>query len=113
MIITIAIGESNLSNYTEEVTAYIVQRYVETPSRDTVESLADELQKSIKSIIGKLSREGVYVRENYKTKAGLDPITKLELVTDISIGLKIPLERLQGLEKAPKAVLQELVKSLT
>ena len=41
-------------------TKHIIEAYQKNPNRDTVEMLADELQKSVKSIIGKLSREGVY-----------------------------------------------------
>ena len=47
-------------NYTEDQTKHIIEAYQRNPNRDTVEMLADELQKSVKSIIGKLSREGVY-----------------------------------------------------
>ena len=49
-------------NYTERETEYIVTGYKENPSMVTVQSLAEELGKSTKSIIGKLSREGVYER---------------------------------------------------
>ena len=50
-------------NYNEEQTKHIVEAYQSNPNRETVEALAKELSKSIKSIIGKLSREGVYRRE--------------------------------------------------
>jgi len=50
-------------NYSEDITKYMVSEYTENPSRATVEKLAEELNKSIKSVIGKLSREGVYRRE--------------------------------------------------
>ena len=46
----------------------MINQYNETPTRETVERLADELNKSIKSIIGKLSREGVYKKTEYLTK---------------------------------------------
>jgi len=93
-------------NYNEEQTKRVVEAYQDNPSRETVESLADELQKSIKSIIGKLSREGVYRREIYKTKAGELPVTKLEIVSSIAESLEVEAENLAGLEKAPKAVLK-------
>ena len=57
-------------NYTEDQTKHIIQAYQRNPNRDTVEMLAEELEKSVKSIIGKLSREGVYRREIYKAKSG-------------------------------------------
>ena len=63
-------------NYTEEQVSYMVKEYEASPTRDTVDALAEELNKSVKSIIGKLSREGVYKKTVYKTKTGEDPITK-------------------------------------
>ena len=47
-------------NYTAEQVKMMTNAYTENPSRATVEKLSEELDKSIKSIIGKLSREGVY-----------------------------------------------------
>ena len=71
-------------NYTEEQTKYIVKEYQDCPERKTVEFLAEELGRSIKSIIGKLSKEGVYRREGYRTKTGEAPITKAEIVMSIA-----------------------------
>jgi len=71
----------------------------------TVEELAVELGRSKRSIIGKLSRMGIYVKIEYTTKAGLKPISKLELVDIISEHLGVNLE---GLEGAPKGVLEKL-----
>ena len=99
-------------NYTEEQTAHIKEQYLANPNRVTVEKLADELNKSVKSIIGKLSREGVYRREIYKTKSGELPVTKVEIVSNIADSLGIEVESLAGLEKAPKATLKKLEESL-
>lgn len=95
-------------NYSEAQTKYIIEEYSEAPNRETVERLAGELDKTIKSIIGKLSREGVYRREVYKTKTGEDPVTKDQLVREIEDALGFNTEDLAGLEKAPKAVLKQL-----
>ena len=95
-------------NYNEEQTKYIVERYTDLPRTETVEHLAEELGKSTKSIIGKLSREGVYQRATYKNKTGELPITKVELVNNIAENLGIEVENLLGLEKAPKATLKYL-----
>ena len=92
-------------NYNEEQTKRIVEAYQSSPNRETVEALAKELSKSIKSIIGKLSREGVYRREIYKTKTGELPVTKVEIVANIADDLGLEVESLLGLEKAPKATL--------
>mgnify|MGYP005676383651 FL=1 len=95
-------------NYTERETEYIVTGYKENPSMVTVQSLAEELGKSTKSIIGKLSREGVYERAIYKNKSGDLPITKVEIVSSIADNLGVEVESLVGLEKAPKATLRTL-----
>lgn len=95
-------------NYTEEVTEYIVEQYKASPSMETVQYLADELGKTTKSIIGKLSREGVYKRAVYKSKSGELPITKVELVSNIADNLGIEVETLAGLEKSPKSALKAL-----
>ena len=94
-------------NYTEEQVKYMVEAYRDNPSRETVDDLAEELNKSVKSIIGKLSREGVY-----KTKTGEDPITKKELVEELASLLDISANSIVGLEKAPKADLKNLVLTL-
>jgi len=95
-------------NYTEENTAYIVESYRQKPEFRTVEYLAETLGKSTKSIIGKLSREGVYQRAIYKSKTGEAPVTKIELVITIAENLGIEVEDLVGLDKSPKAALKTL-----
>ena len=95
-------------NYTDEQTQYMVEHYTSCPSMETVEYLAEKLGKTTKSIIGKLSREGVYKRAVYKSKSGESPITKLELVSNISENLGVEIESLVGLDKAPKATLKAL-----
>ena len=95
-------------NYTKEQTEYITVRYKDRPQMETVEHLANELGKSTKSIIGKLSREGVYERAIYKSKGGELPVTKNEIVCNIAENLGIEVEHLAGLEKAPKSTLKTL-----
>ena len=95
-------------NYNEQTTQYMLEKYTADPTRQTVEDLAVELSRSVKSIIGKLSREGVYRREIYKTKTGELPVTKVEIVSNIADDLGIEVESLLGLEKAPKATLKKL-----
>ena len=99
-------------NYNEEQTQYLVNEYVNDPTKATVDRLAQEMEKSPKSIIGKLSREGVYRRSVYKTKTGESPVTKEQLVRDIEDVLGINHESLTGLEKSPKNILKQLRDSL-
>jgi|TARA_B100002019_G_C21061381_1_gene494276 N-methylhydantoinase B/oxoprolinase/acetone carboxylase alpha subunit len=95
-------------NYTEAQVKHMVAEYSANPTRETVENLADELEKSIKSIIGKLSREGVYKKTEYTTKTGEKPITKIELVEELAELLELETTVLAGLEKAPKTALKAL-----
>ena len=99
-------------NYKEEQVNYMVRAYEVEPTRATVDALADELNKSVKSIIGKLSREGVYKKTVYKTKTGEDPVTKKELVEELAGILDISADSIVGLEKSPKADLKNLVLTL-
>ena len=90
------------ANYTKEQVSYMTNVYVAFPERETVENLAKELDKSVKSIIGKLSREGVYQKAIYKTKTGEVPVTKEQLIKNIAVLLEIDSSKIMGLEKAPK-----------
>ena len=96
-------------NYTEKEVQFMIAEYQNDTSRDPVDKLATELNKSVKSIIGKLSREGVYKKAVYRTKTGELPITKAELVIELAELFEVDSERLLGLEKAPKQDLKHLV----
>jgi hypothetical protein len=95
-------------NYTPEQVAWMSNLYNLTPSRQTVEDIANILEKSTKSVIGKLAREGIYKKAEYISKTGEKPVTKIQLVNALAINLNIPIESLEGLEKAPKGVLKLL-----
>ena len=99
-------------NYTQDQVEYIVNQYRLEPTRETVEKLSLELEKSVKSIIGKLSREGVYRKTEYTTKTGEKPITKSQLVHEIATLLELNPNALEGMEKSPKSALLTLRASL-
>ena len=101
-----------MSSYTEEQTQMMVGACLDQPTRETVDNLAEELGRSTKSIIGKLSREGVYRREVYVSKTGEAPITKVEIVNNIAESLGLENTTLAGLEKSPKAALRNLEKAV-
>ena len=104
------------ANYTDEQVQYMVDKYTAQPNRETVDKLAEKLNKSIKSIIGKLSREGVYQKAIYRTKTGEIPMTKGEIIVKVAEILEAEYNRLAGLEKSPKQDLKylyELVRGLT
>ena len=97
------------ANYTEEQVTVMVAWYTAEPTRETVETIAKEMDKSTKSVIGKLSREGVYQKAEYLSKTGQRPVTKKQMVTLIAQELVGDSDKLMGLEKAPKADLKYLL----
>ena len=96
-------------NYTDEMVAQMTEAYVANPTRETVEVLATSMGKSVRSVIAKLSREGVYVAQPKVTKTGEPVVRKQELVVALQdhFGIAIP-----TLVKASKADLQRLVDSI-
>ena len=90
------------ANYTEEQVQVMVAWYTAEPTRDTVDTIAKEMDKSIKSVIGKLSREGVYQKQVYKTKTGEVPMAKADIIGNLAELLEIDSSKIMGLEKAPK-----------
>ena len=100
-------------NYTEEQAKEMVQLYLAalaSGDQDTIiDKLATRYNKPAKSIIGKLSKEGVYVKKVYRTKRGGVPITKKEMIAGLAQIINADPEKLQGLEKAPKIDLEYLI----
>jgi hypothetical protein len=101
---------ANAKNYTEEMVNQMTEAYTENPSRDTVDALAEQFGKTTRSIIAKLSREGVYVAQPRTTKSGEPVVAKAELVAQIAdhFGIEVP-----TLVKAGKQDLQRLVDAIS
>lgn len=98
-----------MEKYSTEQTEHIKQTYLSNPTRDTVNSLAAEYDKPVRSIVGKLSKEGVYKKTLYRSKTGEVPTNKDEIVEYIATAMSTPSTELEGLEKAPKAVLKRIL----
>jgi len=79
--------------------------YCDNPCMETVLKLCTILNKPKKSIISKLSKDGLYLTRGYVTKLGETPVTKLQIVRSVEDALDI---KLPGLDKAPKATLKVL-----
>lgn len=97
-------------NYTEQDVLKLHDLY--DGSTDSVELLVQVLEKSKRSVIGKLAKEGIYKKTGYITKTGDAPVTKKEMVHDIATVLEMDYEELVGLEKSPKAGLKNLQRGL-
>jgi hypothetical protein len=97
-------------NYTDEMVNTMTEQYAANPTRETVDALADQFGKTTRSIIAKLSREGVYVAQPRTTKSGEPVISKSELVATINehFGIEMP-----TLVKAGKQDLQKLVDAIS
>ena len=93
-------------NYTDEMVAEMHELYTANPTRETVDMIAENFGKSVRSVIAKLSREGIYVSQPRVTKTGEPVVRKAELVAQIEehFGVELP-----TLVKASKADLQELL----
>lgn len=96
-------------NYTPEQTAQIVADYQAGVS---TEQIAQNLGKSVRSIVAKLSREGVYEKKVYKTKTGA-PVVKKDAHADaIGAILKLTENETESLTKANKTALEKIFQAL-
>ena len=96
-------------NYTKEMEASMMAEYKMNPTRATVDVIAEDLGKSVKSVIAKLVTLKVYVKAVKTTKTGKPVIRKTALVEKINahFGFEMP-----SLVKATKADLQNMVDNL-
>jgi len=97
-------------NYSDEMVNEMHSLYEANPTRETVEILAEKFGKSVRSIIAKLSREGIYVSQPRVTKTGEPVVRKAELVAQIEDHFEI---EVPTLVKASKADLQTLISMIS
>ena len=97
-------------NYTPEQTAVLVSRYVD--EKISVELLANEFGKSVRSIVAKLSREGVYEKKVRTTKTGEKIVKKDEHADAIGAILRLPENDIESLTKANKSALKAIFTAL-
>lgn len=90
-------------NYTEEQTVELVNAY---KAGEAVEALALNLGKSVKSIVAKLSREGVYKAKAHQPST--TRVTKADLVNKIATELQLDAAKLETLAKASHEALELL-----
>lgn len=95
---------STATQYTAEQTATLVEGYT---SGASVEALATTMGKSVRSVIAKLSREGLY---KAKAKASAtERVTKAQLIEQLAARFEVSAESLESLEKATKEALMLVV----
>ena len=92
-------------NYTPEMTALIVDQYENGTS---IEDIAVQVVKSVRSVRSKLVREGVYVAKPKVVSRKVEGPTKKELLVELSqTGYNV-----SGLEGATKDAIAHLMTAL-
>jgi phage terminase large subunit-like protein len=97
-------------NYTEEMVARMQEVYSANPTRATAETLAEEMDKPVRSVIAKLSNMGIYKAQARVTKSGAPVVRKEDIVAQIqaTVGVEVP-----TLAKATKQDLQTLLSAIS
>lgn len=96
-------------NYTAEQTAKMVADYT---AGVTVEAIAAELGKTVRSVVAKLSREKVYKAKTYTTKNGEKVEKKDETADAIGRVLGLSDGEVDSLTKANKTALRKIFAAL-
>ena len=96
-------------NYTEEMVSTMTDQYNANPTRETVDVLAKQFGKTTRSIIAKLSREGIYKAQPRTTKTGEPVISKAQYVSAINSHFEVELPTLVKAGKQDLAKLAEVL----
>lgn len=100
-------AETKVVNYTPEQTAKVVADY---QAGMTVEAIAEAVGKTARSVIAKLSKEGVYVAKG--KAAGKRDMLKSEMVAEIAKFVGKTDEQVESLEKATGPALMAVLTQL-
>lgn len=96
-------------NYTAEQTAEVLSLYA---AGTDVAEIAERFGKTARSIIAKLSREGVYQKKTYTTKTG-EAVQKKDQTADaIGAILRMTESEIESLTKANKTALKKIFDAL-
>lgn len=98
--------------YTPEQTEICLSKYKANPSPETIAILCDELGKSKRSVIAKLTKAGLYSRKPYVSKTGEPPRTKESIATEIGELVQLQDFETDSLTKASKSCLLKILKFL-
>ena len=96
-------------NYTPEQTVAMVADY---QAGLTTAAIAEKMGKTVRSIVAKLSREGVYQKKEYVSKTG-EKVQKKDATADaIGAVLKMTESEIESLTKANKTALVKIFTAL-
>ena len=93
-------------NYTPEQTMKMVADY---QAGFTVEVIAESLGKTVRSVVAKLSREGVYQKKVYVSKTGEKPVKKDTTAEQIGVLVGLSEGEVDSLTKANKTALAKIL----
>lgn len=96
-------------NYSPEMTAKMLADYA---AGVTVESIAESMGKTVRSVVAKLSREGVYKKKEYVTKTGERPVKKDFHADEIGKIVGLSEGEVDSLTKANKTALVKILEAL-
>jgi Tfp pilus assembly protein PilP len=96
-------------NYTAEQTAKMIADY---QSGFSVETIAENLGKTVRSVVAKLSREKVYKAKTYVSKTGEKPVKKDVHADAIGSILRLNENDIESLTKANKNALEAIFSAL-
>lgn len=100
---------SKIVNYTPEQTLQMVADYQAGVS---VETIAMNMGKTVRSVVAKLSREKVYIAKQYVSKTGEKPVKKDIHAEMIGRILNLPENDVDSLTKANKNALKVIFDAL-
>lgn len=95
--------------YTEAQTAELREAYLSNPSVQTVEQFAEKFGKSVRSIVAKLSREGIYKKKEYVSKTGEKPVKKEALADEFQQIFGLTESEADSITKANKTALKKIL----
>ena len=98
-------------NYTAEQVTKMVAAYVDAPTQNTIDVLAEELNKTVRSVRQKLVREGVYQKAEKPAPAPKqEGPTKAELLEQFASFEAVPADfPMDALGGATKPAIEALV----
>ncbi len=96
-------------NYTPEQTSAMLNDYAAGVS---VETIAAAVGKSVRSVVAKLSREGVYQKKTYTTKTGEAVVKKDALADKLAMLASLTEAEADSLTKANKTALAKIIAAI-
>lgn len=98
-----------VENYTAEMTATVKADFA---AGVPVAQIAEKVGKSLRSVVAKLSREGVYTKKAYVAKDGSKAETKAAILAKIAGKMGCEVESIGSLEAATKEALKAVFNAL-